>query len=56
MHSLDKLFFCRGLRVTFGCLCVSVFGRAAVAICVGIDFGVISIKTRLSDHAARSIV
>ena len=29
---------------------------AAVAICVGIDFGVISIKTRLSDHAARSIV
>jgi uncharacterized protein YndB with AHSA1/START domain len=27
----------------------------AVAICVGIDFGVISSKRRLSDHAARSI-
>ena len=28
----------------------------AVAICVGIDFGAISNKTRLPDHAARSIV
>jgi hypothetical protein len=28
----------------------------AVAICVGIDFGAISSMTRLSDHAARSIV
>ena len=30
--------------------------RGAVAICVGIDFGAISNKTRLPDHAARSIV
>ena len=35
-------------------LLVSDF-KGSGAICVGIDFGVISSKTRLSDHAARSI-
>jgi transposase len=34
---------------------LTALSSGAVAICVGIDFGVISSKRRLSDHAARSI-